>query len=128
MAETIFAKIIRREIPAQIEHEDEMCLAFHDVAPQAPTHILVIPKKPIPRLTEVTDADTPLLGHLMRVATEIAMKLNLANGFRLVVNCGTDGGQTVDHLHIHLLGGRSLRWPPAPAGSPARSHPERPGS
>ena len=112
MAETIFAKIIRREIPAQIEHEDEMCLAFHDVAPQAPTHILVIPKKPIPRLTEVTDADTPLLGHLMRVATEIAMKLNLDNGFRLVVNCGTDGGQTVDHLHIHLLGGRSLRWPP----------------
>ena len=112
MAETIFAKIIRREIPAQIEHEDEICLAFYDVAPQAPTHILVIPKKPIPRLTEVTDADTPLLGHLMRVATEIAMKLNLANGFRLVVNCGTDGGQTVDHLHIHLLGGRSLRWPP----------------
>jgi len=112
MAETIFAKIIRREIPAQIEHEDEMCLAFHDVAPQAPTHILVIPKKPIPSLTGVTDADTPLLGHLMRVATEIAKKLNLVDGYRLVVNCGADGGQTVDHLHIHLLGGRSLRWPP----------------
>ena len=112
MAETIFGKIIRREIPAQIEYEDEMCLAFHDVAPQAPTHILVIPKKPIPSLTEVTDADTPLLGHLMRVATEIAMKLNLVDGYRLVVNCGADGGQTVDHLHIHLLGGRSLRWPP----------------
>ena len=112
MAETIFAKIIRREIPAQIEQEDEMCLGFHDVAPHAPTNTLVIPNKRLPRLTEVTDADTPLLGHLMRVATEIAMKLNLANGFRLVVNCGTDGGQTVDHLHIHLLGGRSLRWPP----------------
>ena len=112
MAETIFAKIIRREIPAQIEHEDEMCLAFHDVAPQAPTHILVIPKKPISSLTGVTDADTPLLGHLMRVATEIAKKLNLVDGYRLVVNCGADGGQTVDHLHIHLLGGRSLRWPP----------------
>jgi len=112
MAETIFAKIIRREIPAQIEHEDEMCLAFHDVAPQAPTHILVIPKKPIPSLAGVTDADTPLLGHLMRVATEIAKKLNLVDGYRLVVNCGADGGQTVDHLHIHLLGGRSLRWPP----------------
>ena len=112
MAETIFGKIIRREIPAQIEYEDEMCLAFHDVAPQAPTHILVIPKKPIPSLTEVTDADTPLLGHLMRVATEIAMKLNLVDGYRLVVNCGANGGQTVDHLHIHLLGGRSLRWPP----------------
>ncbi|MEO2001759.1 MAG: histidine triad nucleotide-binding protein [Pirellulales bacterium] len=112
MAETIFTKIIRREIPAQIEHEDEMCLAFHDVAPQAPTHILVIPKKPIPSLTEVTDADTPLLGHLMRVATEVAKKLNLTNGYRLVVNCGADGGQTVNHLHIHLLGGRPLRWPP----------------
>ena len=112
MAETIFEKIIRREIPAQIEHEDEMCLAFHDVAPQAPTHILVIPKKPIPSLAGVTDADTPLLGHLMRVATEIAKKLNLVDGYRLIVNCGADGGQTVDHLHIHLLGGRSLRWPP----------------
>ena len=112
MAETIFEKIIRREIPAQIEHEDEMCLAFHDVAPQAPTHILVIPKKPIPSLAGVTDADTLLLGHLMRVATEIAKKLNLVDGYRLIVNCGADGGQTVDHLHIHLLGGRSLRWPP----------------
>ena len=112
MPETIFAKIIRRDIPAQIEHEDEMCLAFHDVAPQAPTHILVIPKKPIPSLAGVTDADTPLLGHLMRIATEIAKKVNLVDGYRLVVNCGADGGQTVDHLHIHLLGGRSLRWPP----------------
>ena len=112
MAETIFEKIIRREIPAQIEHEDEMCLAFHDVAPQAPTHILVIPKKPIPSLAGVTDADTPLLGHLMRIATEIAKNLNLVDGYRLVVNCGADGGQTVDHLHIHLLGGRPLRWPP----------------
>ncbi len=112
MAETIFAKIIRREIPARIEHEDELCLAFHDVSPQAPTHILVIPKKPLPSLAEVTDADTPLLGHLMRVATDIATKLNLINGYRLVVNCGTDGGQSVNHLHIHLLGGRSLGWPP----------------
>jgi histidine triad (HIT) family protein len=112
MAETIFAKIIRREIPAQIEYEDELCLAFHDVSPQAPTHILIIPKKPLPSLAEVTDAEIPLLGHLMRVATNIATKLNLANGYRLVVNCGTDGGQTVNHLHIHLLGGRSLGWPP----------------
>ena len=112
MAETIFAKIIRREIPAQIEYEDELCLAFHDVSPQAPTHILIIPKKPLPSLAEVTDAEIPLLGHLMRVATDIATKLNLVNGYRLVVNCGTDGGQTVNHLHIHLLGGRSLGWPP----------------
>ena len=80
MAETIFAKIIRREIPAQIEHEDELCLAFHDVSPQAPTHILVIPKKPLPSLAEVTDADIPLLGHLMRVATDLATKLNLVDG------------------------------------------------
>ena len=112
MADTIFAKIIRREIPAQIEYEDKLCLAFHDVSPQAPTHILVIPKKPLPSLAEVTDAEIPLLGHLMRVATDIATKLNLVNGYRLVVNCGTDGGQTVNHLHIHLLGGRSLGWPP----------------
>jgi histidine triad (HIT) family protein len=112
MAETIFAKIIRREIPAQIEYEDKLCLAFHDVSPQAPTHILVIPKKPLPSLAEVTDAEIPLLGHLMRVATDLATKLNLVNGYRLVVNCGTDGGQTVNHLHIHLLGGRSLGWPP----------------
>ena len=112
MAETIFAKIIRREIPAQIEYEDKLCLAFHDVSQQAPTHILVIPKKPLPSLAEVTDADIPLLGHLMRVATDLATKLNLVNGYRLVVNCGTDGGQTVNHLHIHLLGGRSLGWPP----------------
>ena len=112
MAETIFEKIIRREIPAQIEHEDEMCLAFHDVAPQAPTHILVIPKKPIPSLAGVTDADTPLLGHLMSVATDIATKLNLTDGYRLVVNCGKDGGESVNHLHIHLLGGRALGWPP----------------
>ena len=80
MAETIFAKIIRREIPAQIEHEDELCLAFHDVSPQAPTHILVIPKKPLPSLAEVTDAEIPLLGHLMRVATDLATKLNLVDG------------------------------------------------
>ena len=88
MAETIFAKIIRREIPARIEHEDDECLAFHDVAPQAPTHILVIPKKPISSLADVTDADTPLLGHLIRVATEIATSLHLEEGYRLVVNCG----------------------------------------
>jgi histidine triad (HIT) family protein len=112
MAETIFAKIIRREIPARIEHEDDECLAFHDVAPQAPTHILVIPKKPISSLADVTDADTPLLGHLIRVATEIATSLHLEEGYRLVVNCGTHGGQTVAHLHIHLLGGRPLSWPP----------------
>ena len=112
MADTIFAKIIRREIPARIEYEDERCLAFHDVAPQAPVHLLVIPKEPLSSLATVSAADSPLLGHLVRVATQLAERLELANGYRLVINCGPDGGQTVDHLHIHLLGGRSLGWPP----------------
>jgi histidine triad (HIT) family protein len=112
MAETIFAKIIRREIPAKIEYEDDRCLAFHDVAPQAPVHLLVIPKEPISSLAAVSDDDSPLLGHLVRVATQLAVQLELTNGYRLVINCGPDGGQSVDHLHIHLLGGRPLGWPP----------------
>jgi histidine triad (HIT) family protein len=112
MAETIFAKIIRREIPAKIEYEDDRCLAFHDVAPQAPVHLLVIPKEPISSLAAVSDTDSPLLGHLVRVATQLAVQLELTNGYRLVINCGPDGGQSVDHLHIHLLGGRPLGWPP----------------
>ena len=111
-ADTIFSRIIRREIPARIEYEDDLCLAFHDVAPQAPVHLLVIPKQPIPSLVEVTDADKPLLGHLLAVASSLARKLGLDDGYRLVVNCGRDGGQTVHHLHVHLLGGRSLSWPP----------------
>jgi len=112
MAETIFAKIIRREVPARIEHEDDVCLAFHDVAPQAPVHVLVIPKRPIESLAEVTDDDAAVLGHLVVVATRLARSLGLADGYRLVVNCGRDGGQSVDHLHVHLLGGRGLGWPP----------------
>jgi len=111
-ADTIFSKIIRREIPARIEHEDEFCLAFHDVAPQAPVHLLVIPKRPIPSLAEIGSDDAPLLGHLVVVANELARRLGLDRGYRLVVNCGQDGGQTVHHLHVHLLGGRSLHWPP----------------
>jgi histidine triad (HIT) family protein len=110
--ETLFSRIIRREIPARIEHEDDLCLAFHDVAPQAPVHLLVIPKRPIPSLADVTAADEPLLGHLVGVASSLARKLGLDNGYRLVVNSGHDGGQTVHHLHVHLLGGRSLGWPP----------------
>ncbi len=112
MADTIFARIIRGEIPARIEHDDDLCLAFHDVAPQAPTHVLVIPKKPIPSLAETQDDDEGLLGHLVLVATRLARKLGLGGGYRLVVNCGRDGGQSVDHLHVHLLGGRPLGWPP----------------
>jgi histidine triad (HIT) family protein len=112
MADTIFGKIIRGEVPAKIIHDDGRCLAFHDVAPQAPVHVLVIPKKPIASLAEVTADDAGLLGHLMVVATQLAGSLGLADGYRLVVNCGSDGGQSVDHLHVHLLGGRRLGWPP----------------
>ena len=112
MAETIFARIIRGEVPARIVHEDDRCLAFHDVAPQAPVHVLVIPKRPIASLAEVGETDADLLGHLVVVATQVARTLGLAAGYRLVVNCGRDGGQSVDHLHVHLLGGRPLGWPP----------------
>jgi histidine triad (HIT) family protein len=112
MADTIFGKIIRGEVPARIIHDDDRCLAFHDVVPQAPVHVLVIPKQPIPSLAAATAADAGLLGHLVVVATELARTLGLANGYRLVVNCGADGGQSVDHLHVHLLGGRQLSWPP----------------
>jgi histidine triad (HIT) family protein len=112
MADTIFGRIIRKEIPARIEHENDLCLAFHDVAPQAPVHVLVIPKQPIPSLAQATADDERLLGHLVVVATQLARTLGLADGYRLVINCGRDGGQSVDHLHVHLLGGRPLGWPP----------------
>jgi histidine triad (HIT) family protein len=112
MADTIFGRIIRGEVPARIVHDDDRCLAFHDVAPQAPVHVLVIPKRPIASLAEAAAADADLLGHLVVVATQLARTLGLADGYRLVVNCGRDGGQSVDHLHVHLLGGRPLGWPP----------------
>lgn len=112
MTKSIFQKIIDREIPARIVHEDAECLAFHDVAPQAPVHILLIPKRPIVSLAQVEDADQGLLGHLLVVASRLAEQQGLEGGFRLVANSGGDGGQTVDHLHFHLLGGRQLRWPP----------------
>jgi histidine triad (HIT) family protein len=109
---TIFQKIIDRQIPADILFEDELCLAFRDVNPQAPTHVLIIPKKPISSLARAGDEDQALLGHLLLVARNLAVSLNLSNGYRTVMNCGPDGGQSVDHLHIHLLGGRGLGWPP----------------
>lgn len=110
---TIFEKIIAREIPADIVFEDDQCLAFRDIQPQAPVHILIIPKKPIPRIAEATAADTPLLGHLMATGARIARSEGLADsGFRLVINNGRDGGETVPHLHVHLLGKRPLAWPP----------------
>lgn len=109
---TIFKKIIDREIPANIIFEDDQCLAFHDVSPQAPTHVLVIPKREITSVNDLAEEDGPLLGHLWVVISRLASELGLDGGYRVVVNCGADGGQTVDHLHFHLLGGRSLSWPP----------------
>ncbi|NEQ29410.1 MAG: histidine triad nucleotide-binding protein [Leptolyngbya sp. SIO4C5] len=112
-ADTIFSKIIRKEIPANILHEDDLCLAFADINPQAPTHILVIPKKPIPDLTQAEAADKELLGHMLLTVKQMAAQLGLSDsGYRVVINTGNDGGQTVPHLHMHLLGGRSLQWPP----------------
>ncbi len=113
MAETIFSKIIRKDIPAKLVHEDDLCLAFHDVSPQAPVHVLVIPKKPVPSLEQLAAEDAQLLGHLWLVIPQVARQLGLAEGgYRVVVNCGVDGGQSVDHLHFHILGGRQLAWPP----------------
>jgi histidine triad (HIT) family protein len=109
---TIFKKIIDKEIPAQIVYEDDRCLAFRDVAPQAPTHLLVIPKKEIASLDSIDDGDAELLAHIWLVIRDLARELNLGSGYRVVVNCGRDGGQSVDHLHFHLLGGRQLSWPP----------------
>jgi histidine triad (HIT) family protein len=109
---TIFKKIIDKEIPAKIIFEDDRCLAFHDVAPQAPTHVLVIPKKEIASLAELEDGDADLVGHLFVVIRNLASELGLGTGYRVVVNSGRDGGQSVDHLHFHLLGGRQLKWPP----------------
>jgi histidine triad (HIT) family protein len=112
MPDTIFSRIIDRRIPADILYEDDRCLAFRDIAPQAPAHVLVIPKRPIASLDALDEADGPLVGHLVIVATRLARSLGLSEGYRLVVNSGRDGGQSVDHLHVHLLGGRRLSWPP----------------
>ncbi|MGE3316908.1 MAG: histidine triad nucleotide-binding protein [Planctomycetaceae bacterium] len=109
---TIFKRILDREIPADIVHEDEQCIAFRDVNPQAPTHVLIIPRKEIPSLAELSDDDQALAGHLLLTASKLAAKLGLENGYRTIINCGREGGQTVDHLHVHLLGGRRLDWPP----------------
>ncbi|XP_069692467.1 adenosine 5'-monophosphoramidase HINT1 [Periplaneta americana] len=110
--DTIFGKILRKEIPCNFIYEDEQCVAFNDVNPQAPTHFLVIPRKPIPQLSKSDNNDEQLLGHLLIVARKLAKDLGLDNGFRLVVNDGPDGCQSVYHLHIHVLAGRQLGWPP----------------
>lgn len=111
-AKTIFKMIIDKEIPADIVYEDEQCLAFNDISPQAPTHVLVIPKKEIASLAHLDDEDGPLVAHLFLIVKKLAAELELGRGFRTIINSGADGGQTVDHLHIHLMGGRSLSWPP----------------
>ena len=109
---TLFEKIINREIPADIVYEDEFSLAFKDINPQAPVHILIIPKKPIEKLSDANIEDQALLGHLMLVAGKIAEQLNLDNTFRIIINNGAGAGQSVFHLHLHLMSGRPLSWPP----------------
>lgn len=110
---SIFSKIIAREIPAQIIHEDTLCVAFHDIDAKAPVHILVIPKKEIPRLAAAQPEDQKLLGHLLLIAAQMAEREGLRDsGFRIVINNGPNGGETVPHLHVHLLGGRQMTWPP----------------
>ena len=110
---TLFEKIIAREIPADIVYEDDLVLAFNDINPQAPVHVLVIPKKPIPRIAETEPEDHQMLGHLLLKAKDIADDLGLyENGFRLVINNGKDAGESVPHLHLHILGGRAMTWPP----------------
>jgi histidine triad (HIT) family protein len=110
--ETIFSKIIRREIPAEIVYEDDLAIAFKDINPQAPVHILVIPKEPIAQLTDAESKDHALMGHLLLTANRVAQQAGLNNGYRVVINTGPDGGQTVSHLHLHILGGRQMTWPP----------------
>lgn len=109
---TIFTKIINREIPADIVYEDDLCLAFRDVNPQAPVHVLLIPKQPVVSLDQLTSEHQELSGHLLRKVPEIAGLLGLSNGYRTVINTGAQGGQSVYHLHLHILGGRDLLWPP----------------
>ncbi len=112
MTDNIFLKIANKQIPAKIIYEDDQCVAFHDINPQAPVHVLIIPRREIATHDEVTAADEQLLGHLHVVARQLAQQLKLSEGYRLVLNCKERAGQTVPHLHLHLLGGRDFRWPP----------------
>ena len=112
MADTIFTKIISKQIPAEIVHEDELCMAVKDINPQAPVHVLLIPKKPIDMLSSAQPDDQSLLGHMLLVAGKITRELKVDGAFRLVINNGREGGQAVFHLHMHILAGRPFRWPP----------------
>ncbi len=110
---TLFEKIITRQVPAQIVYEDDLVLAFRDISPQAPTHVLLVPKKPVPRIAEANHEDQAMLGHLLLKAAEVAEKVGLKEGgYRLVINNGRNGGESVPHLHCHILGGRAMSWPP----------------
>jgi len=112
MTKTLFERIVDREIPAKIEHEDERCIVIRDIQPEAPVHLLIIPKRVIARLEDASAADEAVLGHLLVVAARMAKQLNLGNGFRIVINNGPDACETVPHLHVHLLAGRQMGWPP----------------
>jgi histidine triad (HIT) family protein len=112
MQDNIFLKIIERKIPADIVYEDDRCLAFRDINPQAPVHVLIIPRKVIPTHADIREEDRELLGYLHTVAVQLAENLGIAGGYRVVINCKEPAGQTVPHLHLHLLGGRSFHWPP----------------
>ncbi|XP_017766572.1 PREDICTED: histidine triad nucleotide-binding protein 1 [Eufriesea mexicana] len=110
--DTIFGKILRKEIPCEFIYTDDQCVAFRDINAQAPVHFLVIPRKPISQLSKAEDGDEALLGHLMNVARKVAKQEGLEDGFRLVINDGRNGAQSVYHLHLHVLGGRQMKWPP----------------
>ena len=112
MSKTLFEKIAAREIPSTIVYEDDQVIALQDIRPAAPTHVLVVPKKPIPRIAEAKLEDREVLGHLLLKAAEVARQLGLSKGYRLVINNGPDAGESVPHLHCHILGGRHLSWPP----------------
>jgi len=112
MADTLFAKIINKEIPAEIVYEDDLCLAFRDINPQAPVHLLLVPKKPLAMLTSAQAEDQALLGHLLLAVGKIARQFNIDGAFRLVINNGEQSGQSVFHVHLHILAGRKFHWPP----------------
>ncbi|MGJ8633305.1 MAG: histidine triad nucleotide-binding protein [Luteolibacter sp.] len=113
MEKTLFQKIYDKEIPADMVHHDEVCCAFSDISPQAPVHVLIVPRKPIARIGDAEEGDAEILSHLLLTAGEMAKKLDIADsGFRVVINNGENGGETVPHLHVHLLGGRQMKWPP----------------
>ena len=109
---TLFQKIADGDVPADMVYEDDRCIAFRDINPQAPTHLLVVPRKPIPSLDDLDESDNAVVGHLVFVAAQLAEKEGLSDGYRTVFNCGPAAGQSVDHIHLHLLGGRKMSWPP----------------